>query len=79
MGKPVASVAGRGRAIDFALIGHQESWQAAADVLAALRGPQYPPLPDDEIRDMLSSILCRCTGYDNIIKAVRAAGRRGMD
>lgn len=39
--------------IDFALIGHQESWRAAADVLAVLRGPQHTPLPDDEIRDIL--------------------------
>ena len=39
--------------IDFALIGHQESWQAAADVLAVLRGPRHSPLPDDEIRDLL--------------------------
>ena len=36
--------------VDFALIGHQESWQAAADVLAILRGA---PLPDDEIKDIL--------------------------
>ena len=53
MGKSVASVAGRGREIDFALIGHQESWRAAADVLAVLRGPQHTPLPDDEIKDIL--------------------------
>ncbi len=39
--------------IDFALIGHQESWRAAADVLAVLRGPEHAPLPDDEIRDIL--------------------------
>ena len=31
-------------------------------------------LPDDEeILDVLSSNLCRCTGYQNIIKAVRSA------
>jgi predicted amino acid dehydrogenase len=39
--------------VDFALIGHQESWRAVADVLAVLRGPQHTPLPDDEIRDLL--------------------------
>src|SRR5579872_3443176 len=38
---------------DFALIGHLESWRAAADVLAVLRGPERTPLPDDEIRDIL--------------------------
>jgi len=39
--------------IDFALIGHQESWRAAADVLAVLRGPERTRLPDDEIREIL--------------------------
>jgi predicted amino acid dehydrogenase len=38
---------------DFALIGHQESWRAASDLLAVLRGPQRTPLPHDEIRDIL--------------------------
>ena len=56
MGKSIASLAGRGRELDFALIGHQESWRAAADVLAVLRGPQHAPLPDDEIKDILGWI-----------------------
>jgi carbon-monoxide dehydrogenase small subunit len=32
-----------------------------------------PQITDDEILDVLSSNLCRCTGYQNIIKAVRSA------
>jgi carbon-monoxide dehydrogenase small subunit len=32
-----------------------------------------PHLSDEELIDILSSNLCRCTGYENIIKAVRAA------
>jgi carbon-monoxide dehydrogenase small subunit len=32
-----------------------------------------PDLDDEELVDILSSNLCRCTGYANIIKAVRAA------
>ncbi|MDQ2804424.1 MAG: 2Fe-2S iron-sulfur cluster-binding protein, partial [Pseudomonadota bacterium] len=28
---------------------------------------------DEEIRDGLSGNLCRCTGYDHIVRAVRAA------
>jgi len=32
-----------------------------------------PDLSDEELVDLLSSNLCRCTGYENIIKAVRAA------
>jgi fatty aldehyde-generating acyl-ACP reductase len=55
MDHSVASVARPGRTIDvdFALIGHQESWRAAADVIAVLRGPDRTPLPDDEIKDIL--------------------------
>jgi carbon-monoxide dehydrogenase small subunit len=33
------------------------------------------PLTDEMIDDALSSNLCRCTGYQNISKAVRAAAR----
>jgi aerobic carbon-monoxide dehydrogenase small subunit len=32
-----------------------------------------PNITDDEILDVLASNLCRCTGYQNIVKAVRAA------
>jgi carbon-monoxide dehydrogenase small subunit len=32
-----------------------------------------PDISDEELIDVLSSNLCRCTGYQNIIKAVRAA------
>ena len=39
--------------VDFALIGHQEGWRAAADVLAVLRGPRHPAVPDDEVKDIL--------------------------
>jgi carbon-monoxide dehydrogenase small subunit len=35
-----------------------------------------PQLSDDELREALSANLCRCTGYDNILKAVRAAAAR---
>ena len=35
--------------------------------------PRLAPGGDDELRDVLSSNLCRCTGYENIVKAVRAA------
>jgi carbon-monoxide dehydrogenase small subunit len=28
---------------------------------------------DDEIRDALSGNLCRCTGYEHIVNAVREA------
>jgi carbon-monoxide dehydrogenase small subunit len=32
-----------------------------------------PEIGDDDLREALSSNLCRCTGYQNILKAVRAA------
>ena len=32
-----------------------------------------PEIDDEALRDALSSNLCRCTGYQNIVKAVRAA------
>ena len=32
-----------------------------------------PDIGDEELREALSSNLCRCTGYQNILKAVRAA------
>ena len=34
---------------------------------------QHPDIGDDDLLDILASNLCRCTGYQNIIKAVRAA------
>lgn len=40
----------------------------AAGVLEA-----EPDIGDEELKHVLSSNLCRCTGYQNIVKAVRAA------
>ena len=34
-----------------------------------------PDIGDEELIDVLASNLCRCTGYQNIIKAVRAAAQ----
>ena len=34
---------------------------------------RWPDIGDEELLDALSSNLCRCTGYQNIVKAVRAA------
>jgi carbon-monoxide dehydrogenase small subunit len=33
---------------------------------------KYPLASDDEIRAGLSGNLCRCTGYEHIVKAIRA-------
>jgi carbon-monoxide dehydrogenase small subunit len=34
---------------------------------------RQPDIGDEELLDVLASNLCRCTGYQNIIKAVRSA------
>ena len=34
---------------------------------------KYPLATDDEIREGLSGNLCRCTGYEHIVAALRAA------
>ena len=34
---------------------------------------KYPWASDEEIREGLSGNLCRCTGYQNIVAAIRAA------
>jgi carbon-monoxide dehydrogenase small subunit len=44
-------------------------------MLAANVLEKNPHIEDEELIDVLSSNLCRCTGYQNIIKAVRAAAR----
>jgi len=75
MGGAVASVAGRGQTIeqvDFALVGHQESWKAVADVLAVLRGPKHAPLPDDEIKDILPWIPPRAVCHVEVRSVVNA-------
>jgi predicted amino acid dehydrogenase len=80
MGDSVASLASR-RArtieVDFALIGHQESWRAAADVLAVLRGPERTPLPDDEIKDILPWIPPRAVCHVDV-GSIAGAKARGL-
>jgi carbon-monoxide dehydrogenase small subunit len=34
---------------------------------------KYPLATDEEIREGLSGNLCRCTGYQNIVAAIRSA------
>ncbi|TFV56061.1 (2Fe-2S)-binding protein [Geodermatophilus sp. DF01-2] len=42
-------------------------------MLAAGTLEEDPERSDEELRDILSSNLCRCTGYQNILAATRAA------
>ena len=42
-------------------------------MLAAATLERNPGIGDEELLEVLSSNLCRCTGYKNIVKAVRAA------
>jgi len=45
-------------------------------MLAVSALERNPEIGDDELREVLSSNLCRCTGYQNILKAVRAAAEK---
>src|ERR1700730_14560447 len=71
MGHSVAGI------VDFALIGHQENWRAAADVLAVLRGPEHTPLPDDEIKDILPWIPPRAVCHVDV-GSITGANARGL-
>ena len=42
-------------------------------MLATALLERNPKIGDQELREALSANLCRCTGYQNILKAVRAA------
>lgn len=37
---------------------------------------QHPDPTDEEVKDMLGGQLCRCTGYQGILRAVRIAAER---
>jgi xanthine dehydrogenase iron-sulfur cluster and FAD-binding subunit A len=46
---------------------------AAVDLLK-----ENPHPTDEEIREGMSGNLCRCTGYQNIVRAVQAAANGGV-
>jgi len=46
---------------------------AATDLLR-----ENPDPTEEEIRDGLEGNLCRCTGYENIVRAVRRAAQAGV-
>ncbi len=76
MGSPAAGLAeAPPAAVDFALIGHQESWRAASDVLGVLRGPNRMPLPDDEVRDILPWIPPRAVCHVEVDSTIGAKAR----
>jgi fatty aldehyde-generating acyl-ACP reductase len=77
MGHPIASLtaAERRTDLDFALIGHQESWRSAADVLAVLRGAGRTRLPDDEIREIFPWIPPRAVCNVEAVSATGAKAR----
>jgi aerobic carbon-monoxide dehydrogenase small subunit len=45
-------------------------------MLAAAMLERDPAIGEEEMRDILSSNLCRCTGYHNILAAVREAAEK---
>jgi fatty aldehyde-generating acyl-ACP reductase len=69
------SVQAPNAAVDFALIGHQESWRAAADVVSVLRGSAKPPLPDQEIREIFPWIPPRAVCHVEVGSATGEKAR----
>jgi len=63
--------------MDFALIGHQESWRAASDVLAVLRGAARTRLPDEEIREIFPWIPPRAVCHVEV-RSATGANARGL-
>jgi len=61
--------------LDFALIGHQDSWRAVADVLAVLRGPERTPLSNDVVQDIFPWIPPRALCYVDVDSVVGAKAR----
>jgi carbon-monoxide dehydrogenase small subunit len=48
-------------------------------IMAAASFLQENPAPtEDEVREALEGNLCRCTGYENIVKSVVDAAERGV-
>ncbi|MEI6319622.1 MAG: (2Fe-2S)-binding protein [Pseudomonadota bacterium] len=47
-------------------------------MLAAGTLEQQPDIGDEALREVLSSNLCRCTGYQNILRAVRQVRDAGQ-
>jgi carbon-monoxide dehydrogenase small subunit len=48
-------------------------------MLAAAVLEQDPAIDDAAVLDLVASNLCRCTGYQSIIAAVRAAADRMLE
>jgi len=48
-------------------------------MLAAGTLERQPDIDDESLRHVLSSNLCRCTGYQNILRAVRQVRDAGKD
>ena len=79
MGRAAACITAREQRneVDFALIGHQESWRSAADVVAVLRGAERGRLPDEEIREIFPWIPPRAVCHVEIA-SVTGAKARGL-
>jgi predicted amino acid dehydrogenase len=61
--------------VDFALIGHQDSWRSAVDVLTVLRGAARGRLPDAEIKEIFPWIPPRAVCNVEVASATGATAR----
>jgi predicted amino acid dehydrogenase len=63
--------------LDFALIGHAESWEHAASIVSGLRAPNLPPLSAQDTREILPwippRVVCRGELKSKPGRAVRGA------
>lgn len=50
-----------------------------AEMIAYALLMENPDPTDTEIRDALDGLICRCTGYENIVRAVRYAAKSMAD
>ena len=87
-GKPIVTVEGLQRGTEpdplqraFAELGAAQCGYCTPGILCAARDllDRRPDPTRDEIREALSSNLCRCTGYIKIYEAVELAARRRTD
>ena len=55
--------------VDFAVIGHPETWDRAAAIISKLRGPGLPPIPLEDIREIIPWIPPRTCSRVTMLSA----------
>jgi fatty aldehyde-generating acyl-ACP reductase len=63
---------------EFALLGHQESWESIARVVRGLRDPGLPPLPTAELRDLVGWIPPRTVMRNRVLSTTAGRATAGI-